>query len=323
MKRATTVPLERDTRRRQWPLHGCCVERPHGEAGGLSVCFVQDPNARIAVMTASSAHLDSWSLAEVLLKADNEPGIKARVDGCVQAKHSGERTMVENGGSQAVAPVHDGAAENAERRIESLTGTCVSVLQKNRFGNKVNSEVVVAMKLVQTRAASGFSRTHQARRRSPALVPGLCSTWIVSTVLFLLWPLLLRPSSTQDFKVLPRAKFEAGASTWAAFNFLCVCVVCCARVMLCCRREQLGWVEGELSFRRSECVHRLSSVGPGHPRKKGEVERSEGWEQTKGGGITNFALFSLIHPPFSLFSLSGGLLVSSFRNSLRGLLVEF
>ena len=39
------------------------------------------------------AYLDSWSLAEVLLKADNEPAIQARVDG-VRAKR-GERTMVE------------------------------------------------------------------------------------------------------------------------------------------------------------------------------------------------------------------------------------
>ena len=72
------------------------------------------------------AYFDSWGLAVVLLKADNEPAIQALVDG-VRAKR-GEKIMVER--SPKYSHQSNGAAENAVRRIESLTRNYVRVLQK-------------------------------------------------------------------------------------------------------------------------------------------------------------------------------------------------
>ena len=79
-----------------------------------------------------------------LLKADNEPAIQALVDG-VRPTRS-ERTMVEKSPKYSRQP--NGAAENAVKRIESLTRTYVCVLQK-KLGHKVDSKSIVLPWLVR------------------------------------------------------------------------------------------------------------------------------------------------------------------------------
>ena len=74
------------------------------------------------------AHLDSWRWVEVVLKADKKPAIQALVHG-VRAKR-GERTMVQK--SPKYSHQSNGAAENAVRRIESLTRTYVCGARKAR-----------------------------------------------------------------------------------------------------------------------------------------------------------------------------------------------
>ena len=69
------------------------------------------------------AYLDAWGHREVLLKGDNEPAIQALVD-AVRVRR-GERTMVEK--SPKYSHQSNGAVENAVRRIESFTRTCVCV----------------------------------------------------------------------------------------------------------------------------------------------------------------------------------------------------
>ena len=61
-----------------------------------------------------------------MLKADNEPAIQALVD-AVRIKR-GERTKVEK--SPKYSHQSNGAVENAVRRIESLTRTCVCVARE-------------------------------------------------------------------------------------------------------------------------------------------------------------------------------------------------
>ena len=108
------------------------VQRPHGAVGA---CQVLRKGPKPYAIDCALAYLDSWGLAEVLLKADNEPAIQALVDG-VRAKR-GERTMVEK--SPKYSHQSNGAAENAVRRIESLTRTCVCVLQKKRSATRLTA----------------------------------------------------------------------------------------------------------------------------------------------------------------------------------------
>ena len=104
----------------------------------MGACQVLREGPKPYAIDCVLAYLDSWGLAEVLLKADHEPAIQALVDG-VRAKR-GERTMVEI--SPKYSHQSNGAAEKAVRRIESLTRTCVCVLQK-KLGYKVDSKSIV------------------------------------------------------------------------------------------------------------------------------------------------------------------------------------
>ena len=73
------------------------------------------------------AHLDSWGLAEKLLKSDNEPAIQALVDG-VRAKR-GERTVVDK--SPKYSHQSNGAGrERSQKDREAHQNQCVAVLQK-------------------------------------------------------------------------------------------------------------------------------------------------------------------------------------------------
>ena len=100
------------------------VQRPHG-AVGLSMCSVKDPSPM-----QWTAYLDSWDLAEVLLKADNKPAIQAFVDG-VRAKRA-ERTMVEK--KPKYSHQSKRAAENAVRRIrEPHQNLCVRASEEARL----------------------------------------------------------------------------------------------------------------------------------------------------------------------------------------------
>ena len=108
------------------------AQRPHGAVGACQVLRKgPEPYAIDCVL----AYLDSWGLVEVTLKADNEPAIQALADG-VRIKR-GERTMVEK--SPKYSHQSNGVAENAVRRIESLTRTYVYVLQK-KLSYKVDSK---------------------------------------------------------------------------------------------------------------------------------------------------------------------------------------
>ena len=96
---------------------------PHGAVGA---CQVHRKGPEPYAIDCVLAYLDSWGLVEVTLKADNEPAIQALADG-VRTKR-GERTMVEK--SPKYSHQSNGVAENAVRRIESLTRTYVYVLQR-------------------------------------------------------------------------------------------------------------------------------------------------------------------------------------------------
>ena len=111
------------------------VQRPHG---AIRACQVLRNGPEPHAIDCVLAYLESWGLAEVLLKADNDPAIQALVRG-VRAKR-GERTMLEN--SLKYSHQSNGAVENAVRRIESLTCTYVCVLQE-KLGNKVDSKSIV------------------------------------------------------------------------------------------------------------------------------------------------------------------------------------
>ena len=78
------------------------------------------------------------------LKADNEPAIQALADG-VRTKR-GERTMVEK--SPKYSHQSNGVAENAVRRVESLTRTYVYVLQR-KLSYKVDSKSIILPWLVR------------------------------------------------------------------------------------------------------------------------------------------------------------------------------
>ena len=80
----------------------------------------------------------------MVLKSDNEPAIQALVEG-VRIKR-GERTMVEK--SPKYSHQSNGAAENAVRRIESLTRIYVCVLQE-KIGYKVDSKSIILPWLVR------------------------------------------------------------------------------------------------------------------------------------------------------------------------------
>ena len=117
------------------------VQRPHGAVGAFQVLRKgPEPCAIDCVLP----YLDSWGLAGVLLKADNEPATQALVDGV--RDNRGERTTVEK--SPKYSHQSNGAAENAVRRIESLTRTYVCVLQK-KLGYKVGSKSIVLPWLVR------------------------------------------------------------------------------------------------------------------------------------------------------------------------------
>ena len=115
-----------------------------GSYGAVGACQVLRKGPEPFAVDCVLAYLESWGLAQVLLEADNEPAIQALVDG-VWAKR-GERTIVEK------SPKHSqqstGAAENAVRRIESLTRTNVCVLQK-KLGYKVDTKSIVLPWLVR------------------------------------------------------------------------------------------------------------------------------------------------------------------------------
>ena len=114
------------------------AQRPHG------ACQVLRKGPELYAIDCGLAYLDSWGLAEVVLKSDNEPAIQALVDG-VRIKR-GERTMVEK--SPQYSHQSNGAAENAVRRIESLTRTYVCVLQE-KIGYKVDSKSIILPWLVR------------------------------------------------------------------------------------------------------------------------------------------------------------------------------
>ena len=117
------------------------AQRPHGAVGACQVLRKgPEPYAIDCVL----AYLDSWGLAEVVLKSDNEPAIEALVEG-VRNKR-GERTMVKK--SPKYSHQSNGAAENAVRRIDSLTRTYVCVLQE-KIGDKVDSKSIILPWLVR------------------------------------------------------------------------------------------------------------------------------------------------------------------------------
>ena len=117
------------------------AQRPHGAVGACQVLRKgPEPYAIDCVL----AYLDSWGLVEVTLKADNEPAIQALADG-VRTKR-GERTMVEK--SPKYSHQSNGVAENAVRRIESLTRTYVYVLQR-KLSYKVDSKSIILPWLVR------------------------------------------------------------------------------------------------------------------------------------------------------------------------------
>ena len=108
------------------------AQRPHGAVGACQVLRKgPEPYAVDCVL----AFLDSWGLVEVVPKADNEPAIQALVDGA-RAK----RGEIEK--SPKYWCQSNGAAENAVRRIESLTRTYVCVLQE-KLGYKVDSKSII------------------------------------------------------------------------------------------------------------------------------------------------------------------------------------
>ena len=99
------------------------IRRLHGAVGACQVLRKgSEPHAIDCVL----AFLDTWGLGQVLLKADNEPAIQALVD-AVRIKRD-ERTKVAK--SPKYSHQSNGAVENAVRRIESFTRTCVCVLQE-------------------------------------------------------------------------------------------------------------------------------------------------------------------------------------------------
>ena len=109
-----------------WPRSWCSF-RGLTAQWGLVKCFVKD---RIPAVDCVLAYLDSWGLAEVLLKTDNEPAIQALVDG-VRAKR-GERTMVEIE-SQVLAPVKWSSRERSEKDREPHQNLCVRASEEARL----------------------------------------------------------------------------------------------------------------------------------------------------------------------------------------------
>ena len=104
------------------------VQRPHGVVGACQVLRKgPEPYAIDCVL----AYLDSWGLANVLLKAALVDGLRTK---------RGERTMAEM--SPNYSHQLNGAAENEVRRIESLIRTYVCVLQE-KLGYKVDSRSIV------------------------------------------------------------------------------------------------------------------------------------------------------------------------------------
>ena len=131
-KRSETEPsfLGRDTDV-ELPTILVLIQRPHG---AVEACQVLRKSPAPYAIDCVLAYLDTWSLREVLLKANIEPAIQTLVD-AVRVRRS-ERTMVEK--SPEYSHQSTGAVESAMRRSRASSELYVCVLQE-KLGYKVDN----------------------------------------------------------------------------------------------------------------------------------------------------------------------------------------
>ena len=119
------------------------AQRPHA-------CQVLRKGPEPYAIDCVLAYLDSWGLAEVVLKSDNEPAIQALVDG-VRIKR-GEKTMVEK------SPKYSHQSNGAAISERDHCRLCVTLQRDFSIAQQVN-EFYHSLSIVQGSSTPFFNAT--------------------------------------------------------------------------------------------------------------------------------------------------------------------